>query len=168
MKKFIESDWLGVMQLLVNSAKRRKYSMPKQGNKINANISENWVLWLVDKKYIRTNQLPHSSLVPLRLCVRLGWFVLNCTLGQTVLETNFDPVTVKFFMNTVLIQGNFVQFQAYLPVFVCFSKSSNMKGECNYYIHPSGWCNFDTFWKTHLCADKFKIELEVIWLPTLM
>ena len=44
----------------------------------------------------------------------------------TVLETNFDPVTVKLFMNTVLIQGNFVQFQAYLPAFVCFSKSSNI------------------------------------------
>ena len=37
MKKFIESDWLGAMQFLVISAKRRKYSIPKQGNKINAN-----------------------------------------------------------------------------------------------------------------------------------
>ena len=69
---------------------------------------------------------------------KTGLVCVELHFGTTVLETNFDPVTVKFFMNTVLIQGNFVQFQAYLPVFVCFSKSSNMKGECNYYIHPSG------------------------------
>ena len=43
----------------------------------------------------------------------------------TVLETNLDPV--KYFTNTVLIKGNFVQFQAYLPAFVCFSKSSTVQ-----------------------------------------
>ena len=79
--------------------------------------------WLI--KNIRTNQSVAIFLIgPFEVVCKMGLVCVELHFW-TVLETNFDPVTVKFFVSTVLIQGNFVQFQAFLPAFVCFSKSSN-------------------------------------------